>query len=302
MNFRKFTNIACVVFSFGSGFVSARGDLSGVETQSQDLGILVFGDQGTGQEGQMLVARSMRQFCDLNRCDFGLVLGDNFYPTGVRGVDDEKFIRAFEIPYAPLVMPLYVILGNHDYGTFWNRGDIRAQVEYSTKSLFWRMPGRYYNFVEKGIEFVALDTVPLARDVEQRKWLENTLAASQPRHRIVFGHFPILSGGEHGNNSYMLKKIAPQLCGKASAYISGHDHDLQFLRLNCGLPQIVSGAAAKLRPVSQIKETEFAKSTLGFAYLSLSSAGELRVDYFDSELRLLASFPLPALSPAVELK
>ncbi|NBW82250.1 hypothetical protein EBR21_10905 [bacterium] len=275
---------------------SARGDDSATTTQSLDLGILVFGDQGTAEDGQMAVARSMRQFCDHNRCDLGLILGDNFYPTGVRGLDDEKFKLAFEIPYAPLVMPFYAVLGNHDYGFLWSRGDVDAQVNYTSKSLFWRMPFRYYNFVEKGIEFVALDTMPLARDAEQREWLESTLAASQPKHRVVFGHFPMLSGGQHGNDAYMLKNIAPKLCGKASAYVSGHDHDLQFLRLNCGLPQIVSGAAAKRRPVSQIRETEFAKSTLGFAYLALTTSGDLRVDYYDAELSLLASFPLPALS------
>ncbi|MFZ9521151.1 MAG: metallophosphoesterase [Silvanigrellaceae bacterium] len=302
MKFRML--LPAVLFcAFFSGSESSAQDTNPVvESEGLELGVLLFGDQGTGEEGQMIVASAMRRFCDFHRCDFGLVLGDNFYPYGVREVEDKQFQSAFEVPYAPLVMPLFVILGNHDYGTFWNRGNIKAQLDYSKKSMFWRMPSRYYSFVEKGIEFIGLDTVPLQRDGEQRRWLEKTISSSQPKHRIVFGHFPMLSGGQHGNNAFMLKSIAPQLCGNASAYVSGHDHDLQFLRLKCGLPQIVSGAAAKIRPVARIQETEYAKSTLGFAYLVLNTAGDLRVEYYDSDLHLLASFPLPALSQAVDVK
>jgi len=39
--------------------------------------ILVFGDFGTGDEKQKLVARDMASYCKSEKCDFALTVGDN---------------------------------------------------------------------------------------------------------------------------------------------------------------------------------------------------------------------------------
>ena len=45
--------------------------------------ILIFGDFGTGDENQKLVARDMITYCQKHGCDFALTTGDNIYPKGV---------------------------------------------------------------------------------------------------------------------------------------------------------------------------------------------------------------------------
>jgi len=261
---------------------------------SPELGVLLFGDQGDGDEGQKHVANAMKRFCQTTRCDFGLILGDNFYPNGVRGADDPQFKSAFEEPYSPLAIPFYAVLGNHDYGYLGVKGNIQAQVDYTQKSKFWKMPARYYAFEEKGVQFVALDTVALEDEVQQEEWMVATLNESKAKYKVVFGHFPIHSGGIHGDTPFMRKYISPLLCGRASVYVSGHDHDLQHLKTDCGVPLVVSGAASSHRVVLDTKQSEFSKSTLGFAYLTMNSAGELKVSYVNDQLQTLAIFPLPA--------
>ncbi|MBL9107498.1 MAG: metallophosphoesterase [Myxococcales bacterium] len=49
--------------------------------------------------------------------DFGILLGDNFYVSGVSGVsgvDDPQWQDKFELPYSDLTFPIYAVLGNHD--------------------------------------------------------------------------------------------------------------------------------------------------------------------------------------------
>ena len=54
-----------------------------------DFNLLLFGDSGTGEEGQMRVSDAMYDFCEQRRCDFAVTLGDNFYSDGVDSVDDK---------------------------------------------------------------------------------------------------------------------------------------------------------------------------------------------------------------------
>jgi acid phosphatase len=152
------------------------------------------------------------------------------------------------------------------------------------------MPSRYYSFETHGIEFIALDTVVLPRDSAQREWLGRTLEKPRQGFRVVMGHFPIHSGGLHGDNSYLRDNISKKLCGKADIYVAGHDHHLEHLKTDCGVSLVVSGAAAEARAVNPTPRTMFAASTLGFAYLKKTSNAELKIQYIDSALNVLAEF------------
>jgi hypothetical protein len=58
---------------------------------------------------------------------------------------------------------------------------------------------------------------------EQLEWLNNTLATSKAHWLIVAGHFPVYSGGEHGNTPEMLTDIKPLLEHyNVDAYLCGH--------------------------------------------------------------------------------
>jgi len=75
--------------------------------------IVVLGDTGTGNCDQYKVARALKRWCALpgKGCDYALLLGDNFYETGLSGrcsldlqtgqVRPDEFRRAFTDPYGP---------------------------------------------------------------------------------------------------------------------------------------------------------------------------------------------------------
>ena len=52
--------------------------------RADHLQVIVLGDTGTGNEDQLKVADGMAKVCDQSGCDFVLLLGDNFYPNGVK--------------------------------------------------------------------------------------------------------------------------------------------------------------------------------------------------------------------------
>ena len=225
------------------------------------INILAFGDGGTGTDKQISVANSMKRFCDKNRCDFGILLGDNIYEWGVKNVDDYQFISKFEKPYGRLELPFYVTLGNHD-----DRGNSQAQVDYTKRSKWWRMPNEYYSKRIENVELISINSNEY--DSKQQKFVEETLKKSNATWKVVFGHHPIRSYGSHGHTRTLVKKLLPLICKYNALYVAGHDHDLQVLKADCGAPLIVSGASAKLRSTSKGRRTLFAKSTYGYSWLS----------------------------------
>jgi len=225
----------------------------------EESGILFFGDWGKGNQAQRDVAKGMKSFCDHNLCELGLTVGDNFYPDGVRSVDDKQWKTKFEDIYHPLKLIFRPTLGNHDYG-----GNIQAQIEYSKKMKNWWMPDRYYAFQHENIDFFAIDTENF--DPEQRKWLEKAIEASQAKWKVVYGHHPIYSGGQHGDTKYLIRDLLPIIQGKISFYLCGHDHDLQVI-LKDNMRYVVSGTAAEIRSVKKGEHAVFAESRLGFSHL-----------------------------------
>src|SRR5438045_632011 len=55
------------------------------------------------------------------RIDGILLVGDNFYPCGVSGVSDPQWSKITE-HFGPAHLPIYPVLGNHDYGDPQARG------------------------------------------------------------------------------------------------------------------------------------------------------------------------------------
>jgi hypothetical protein len=216
-------------------------------------------------------------------------MGDNFYDGGVDGIDDSQFQSKFEQPYANLSLPFYVVLGNHDYGKtsteFW-RTD--AQVEYTQHSSKWKMPAKHYAFTAEHATFFGLDTNSLMWGLadEQENWLSSAVTASGPTWRIAFGHHPYLSNGQHGNaGEYEGIPYIPVVsgedvedfmedfvCGKVDLYLSGHDHNRQWLKPQCGTEFIVSGAAAKSTDLKGRDSATFWEddTTQGFLWVELA--------------------------------
>ena len=231
---------------------TARGGDQEVRTNA--LKVLAFGDSGScnNPENPALckqneVALAMQSLCRTKGCDLGIMLGDNIYEQGVRSADDDMFRYKYEYHYAPLKMQMYAALGNHDlWGTdISEQAQIDAQVAYSALSATWNMKSEYYDFVQGEVHFFVVSTNTFTN--EQAQWLEGRLASSAARWKVVYGHHPIYSNGYHGDTYQLTNLLLPIVCKYASMYVAGHDHDLQFLNPECGVPMVISGAAGKTR-------------------------------------------------------
>eukprot|EP00759_Apiculatamorpha_spiralis_P019570 PhF_6_TR25488/c0_g1_i2/m.35438 len=199
---------------------------------------IAIGDWGENVPALDTLTSSMAQYAQRVPQDFILMLGDNFYPSGVRSVRDPLFRTLFTnrfLVHPSLRVPYKVILGNHDV-----YGSAEAQLEYtnSTENLngLWQMtgddesvgPSRYYHFSagkpNNLVEFFGLDTnaaqnhhVKLAKDPmthggfvkEVIPWLTKKLkdpkVASTPW-RVAYGHHPMYTiGSGHQDEARRLR-------------------------------------------------------------------------------------------------
>jgi hypothetical protein len=262
------------------------------------LNFIAMGDWGrNGEYNQREVADQMGVTAKLLKASFFIALGDNFYPSGVASTMDHRWIDSYENIYTAhsLQEDWYVVLGNHDY-----KGNPDAEVEYSKVDRRWNMPARYYskkiilNHDSSQVAlFVFIDTTPLLSEyyhsedhaanvktqdtASQRKWLESVLSDPSPniRWRIVSGHHPIYTGGNRINSNEtkelnsLLKPIFDRY--RVDAYITGHEHSLQYIKPKGSTYYFISGAGSETTPATVHPDGgKFAISENGFIAFSLS--------------------------------
>ncbi len=209
-------------------------------------------------------------------------------------------------------MPWWAILGNHDY-----HGNCDAQIAYSKGSQRWNMPARYYQRAEKidaknSVDFFYLDTTPMAgfdagetmRDGElkaqsvprQMEWFESALKASTAPWKIVIGHHPIYTGGQHGDTPYMVKHVLPLLEEHGvQAFFNGHDHDLQHLQSGKVNFFCTGGGSRPRLAIKKTAHTKFGLGCSGFIAASLS-ADALDLRMIDDKGKLLYTTSVPRAS------
>ncbi|WP_375514572.1 metallophosphoesterase family protein [uncultured Nostoc sp.] len=214
-------------------------------------------DTGTGAKGQYAVAGAMNAYHQKNPYDLVVLAGDNIYNNG----EIEKIGEVFERPYKVLLkqdVKFQACLGNHDIRTA--NGD--PQVKYAG----FNMKGRYYTFKRNQVQFFALDTNINADWKNQLIWLEKELSLSNAPWKVVFGHHPIYSSGQYGNNPGFIKTFTPlfQKYG-VQLYINGHEHSYERTRAIDGTTYLICGAGAGNRPVGRSEWTEYSTSDLSFA-------------------------------------
>ena len=261
--------------------------------------------------GMNAVSAAMSHYCrSVARCDFGVLTGDNIYPSGATlgtdGVDDaDRFRDMFTEPFADIVndpdtYTTYVTLGNHDWET--SREGGFAQIQFLEEADGFYMDGPYYTvkppagngdielFIidtsmilasttvyadylnDDGTEVVTDEVEPPDYFVEpmteaeknQPQWLEDALRNSTAKWKFVIAHHPIWSsaGSKFEQARVLREMILPAMCRYADAYIVGHEHTLEIHTDDCSaalgeassepLVQIVSGAAAKQRPLNTL--------------------------------------------------
>ena len=262
------------LFAFAVSLCS-QTDLGLVRPAGQPVRAVVFGDfgyEGSGS-GQAAVVKSILAPHGKNAYHLGLTLGDNFYPRGVRSVEDPHWKTNWRNPYDGLGIKFYAALGNHDY-----MGNEQAQIDYTNHpdNRSWQMPARYYTFGAGPVRFFALDTdegtsgglYRLFRkpwSVEQSAWLDAQLEKYSPaRWKVVYGHHPIYSDGYHGDSARLIEKLLPLLKKhNVDVYLAGHDHDMQHFERDGMHFFVVGGGGKNTRQITG-KRTVFAESMHGF--------------------------------------
>ena len=166
--------------------------------------------------------------------------------------------------------------GNHDW-----EDNPQAQIDFK-KDKRWQMKDIYYTRTFGQIQLIFIDTTMLCPEisnmftsrefppewkVKQLAWLDNILKSSKYAWNIIFGHYPVYSGGCSGimkemqeiNN--LFKKYS-----NVDVYFSGHDHNLQHLVCpECSINYFVSGSGCEETGVRVLNNyTVFGVSIEGF--------------------------------------
>lgn len=271
------------------------GSITGIKKLDKGLNFIVMGDWGrNGENYQKEVAASMGKAAHDMDARFVITTGDNFYPYGVQSPQDYHWISSFETIYTAqsLHVKWFPVLGNHDYGT-----NPDAEVAYSKISSRWTMPARYYSQkyrLDDGSEalFIFLDTDPIEKHLAgrpndkvkypagavnaQKKWLENLLATSTAKWKIVVGHHPLYTGGwrkDDPDTKKMKEFLGPIFEKyKVDLYLCGHDHHLEYTKPVGYTHYILSGAASEARPAAIHPDGgKFAIAEQGYATISLTA-------------------------------
>ena len=133
------------------------------------------------ESGMDEVSAAMKAYClTEQRCDFGVLLGDNIYPSGATlgadGIDDSKrFSDLLQDPFGDLVESpsdylTYVTLGNHDWET--SRAGGFAQIRYLETAPGFYIDGPFYSVKppagEGQVELFVIDTSMILATVDVR--------------------------------------------------------------------------------------------------------------------------------------
>lgn len=227
-------------------------------THDNTLRIAVIGDTGIQTDTIAHAITASKPY------DAIILVGDNFYPCGVRSATDPKWhvINAL----TRLDIPIFAILGNHDYC-----GKPDAQVNADVPN--WHMPAREYVIHSPIADFAMLDTTPYAAGKSKaaerfiheafRENGDESQGAPAPMSalhtwRIAVGHHVIVSSGFHStfprDQARRMRALLPILReNRVDLYLCGHDHHEELLDLSPPLI-VVSGAGSDPIPMITVRD------------------------------------------------
>jgi tartrate-resistant acid phosphatase type 5 len=263
------------------GYMRRPPALFAAGSPGQSVRLVGMGDFGSGAQAQRDVAAAIVRMGAERPFDLGLTFGDNFYPSGMTGIDDPRWRDWWESLYGPLHVTFYPTLGNHEWYS-----DDGAAAEIAYRSPTWFFPAPYYTFTAGPVQFFAIDTTEISE--AEVLWLDKAIAAGTTKWKVVYGHHPIFAPENSARNgaymAYMQARLWPVLRGRVDAYLCGHQHAMAHMDAREGVHFFMSGGGgAPLSTVSRkAPGTEFAESTFGFLTLE-ADAARMKISIFDTD-------------------
>jgi len=274
------------------------------------LSLLAVGD--TGKPLELLesldpgrsVATAMAAEDVRSPVDALVLLGDNFYPDGLEEDDVKDRLRqnlvgqfchfveltprgagslrdACPASRARHPVPLFAVLGNHDYGERESPELQRHLVPEYVAS--WHMPPGDVEVreLEGGLSLILVDSNRLLRGDGERE-LVRALRRSRGPWRVVAAHHPMLDagGGEDPRFEGRIADLLAQARVPIHVWVAGHEHNLQaFAGEAPGPPlHLVAGSGSDVREISEVETARlFASAALGFARLDFETDPEPRL-------------------------
>lgn len=237
--------------------------------------VVAFGDFADPYGAQAKTAAAMRAYHHEHPFDFGITLGDNFYGMGplefadregLSSPYDPRWQTQWEQLYGPMGIKFYPSFGNADYV---HPDGPAAELAYSKMSKTWAFPAPYYTYVAGSVQFFAIDNIRLS-DAELQ-WLDDELAKSKARWKVVYGHYHIYSGlGIEDDNRELISRLLPILKkNSVDVWLSGHLHGLQELQPEGALHFFVSagGGAPVPGEAPADKRSKFREAQHGFSVI-----------------------------------
>jgi hypothetical protein len=305
--------------SAGVGGVGGTGGGQGGSSGGSNaiVKLIAIGDTGEGNVDQALVADQMDAKCAaVGGCTAVLMTGDNFYDHGVSSTSDGQWVTKFEQIYdRPNLngLKFYATLGNHDYGVTSN-GVKEAQIQYTSlpvgtgpgtrPSDKWVMTDAYYDkrFPDDSgpVHIFSIDTQDYSGT--QKNVMSAKVQQSTATWKIVFGHHPRYTSGEHYLDNQILGFLGmfslqeTIFCAGADIFLTGHDHNVEFIdkgaHAQCpSVHFIISGAGAKVRSSNAPKHAKslyYNESIEALAYFEFSG-NSMKLEFIDKTGALMWS-------------
>jgi len=311
-----------VLFAGGLGCSRSQAD-PGLE---RPFSLIAVGDTGTPasavsrRDPQRVVARALED-ADREAPVTGLLLlGDNFYPDGLKERKFKDRVRENLVaPYCRFLhltgrgrgsmeddcpvaederrqVPFYAVLGNHDYGQRESPMLQRDRIPEYVKN--WTMPEGQAALHELpgGVSLILFDSVQIVRG-EGPSQVADALKRSKGPWRILAAHHPIADAGDGFEERYAqrLRGVIADAGQPVHLFLAGHVHSLQALTgAGTGAAlHVIAGSGSNPKELADAgDQRRFAASELGFARIDLEErAGEdvLIVSLITVEPTLLGS-------------
>jgi hypothetical protein len=224
-----------------------------------------------------------------------LLLGDNFYPDGLREFELTRRVRENLVePYCAFValdgpassrvadaceptrrakrpVPIYAVLGNHDFDS-----PESGKLESEAVPQFlpdWHASSQSVEVTElaPSVSLILYDPESLAAHDDVMA-LDRALREAHGPWRILAGHFPITDQ----DPGPWIRRAIDAIDVPVQLHLSGHEHNLQVGVPPSGNPAliVVAGSGSSARPVKhRVEGSQFALEAPGFARVDLVGEG-----------------------------